>query len=510
MKTAILTADKDFKRAVIDPRIYGSFIEHLGRAVYGGIYDPGSPQADSEGFRTDVLKLVRELRIPVVRYPGGNFVSSYRWEDGIGPARLRPRRLDLAWKSLETNAVGVHEFAQWCSKAKTQAMMAVNLGTRGVTEACDLLEYCNHSSGTYFSDLRIKNGAAKPFDFKLWCLGNEMDGPWQIGHKTMDEYGRLACETARAMKVIDPDIELVACGSSNLHMPTFPQWEATVLEHTYDDVDYISMHQYYGNTDNDSADFLALSDDMDRFIRSVIAVCDFVKAKKRSKKNINISFDEWNVWFHSGAQDQDIIENHPWQQAPPLLEDIYTFEDALLVGLMLITLMKHADRVKIACMAQLVNVIAPIMVPENGSAWRQTIFYPLMHASVYGRGIVLEPALSTGCHDTSGHGDVTDVEAVAVYDEEHCEVNIFAVNRNLFEDVSFTMDLRGFGNVALKEHIVLENDDLKAVNGPFGGQVAPVARQDVDNDDGKAVCLLKKASWNVFRFKSGGRSDEMD
>lgn len=501
MRKAKLTADKDFKYAQVDERIFGSFIEHLGRGVYGGIYQPGHSSADEEGFRRDVLELVKELHIPVVRYPGGNFVSSYRWEDGIGPVSQRPKRLDLAWKSLETNEVGVHEFASWCKKANTKAMMAINLGTRGISEACDLLEYCNHPSGTYLSDLRIKNGAAEPFDFKLWCLGNEMDGPWQIGHKTMDEYGRLASETAKAMKIIDPSIELVACGSSFLTMPTFPQWEATVLEHAYDDVDYISMHQYYGNGENDTEDFFALSDDMDTFIRSVIAACDFAKAKKRARKNINISFDEWNVWFHSGDQDKEIIENHPWQKAPALLEDIYTFEDAVLVGLMLITLIKHADRVKIACMAQLVNVIAPIMTSENGGAWRQTIFYPMMHASVFGRGTVLEPVLVSDHHDTSKHENVSDVEAVAVYNEQLSELNIFAVNRNVGENVEFTMDLRGFENVKFTEHIVLANDNLKAVNSCDCGQVVPDVCQDVDNDHGKAVCMLKKASWNVFRFK---------
>ena len=379
--------------------------------------------------------------------------------------------------------------------------MAVNLGTRGIADACNLLEYCNHPSGTKYSDLRIKHGVKDPHNIKVWCLGNEMDGPWQIGHKTMEEYGRLAEETAKAMRLIDPDIELVSCGSSNLDMPTFPDWEAVTLSHTYDYVDYISMHQYYGNRDNDSNDFLAQSDDMDTFIRTVIATCDYVKAKKRSKKVMNLSFDEWNVWFHSNAADDDITENHPWQVAPPMLEDIYNFEDSLLVGLMLITLMKHADRVKMACLAQLVNVIAPIMTDAAGGAWKQTIFYPFMHASKYGRGIALQPVISSSRHATAKHDEITDVESVAVYNEEKDEVTIFAVNRNLEEDVELTTDVRSFAGYRIKEHIVMENDDLKAANTLTEQNVYPVNADDRSKlDDGVVTSVLKKASWNVIRL----------
>ena len=409
MKQAEMIIDKAFKVSEVDNRIYGSFIEHLGRAVYDGIYQPGNPLSDEDGFRTDVIEMVKELNVPIVRYPGGNFVSSFNWEDSVGPADQRPKRLDLAWRSLETNQIGLNEFSKWAQKANSEVMMAVNLGTRGIADACNLLEYCNHPSGTKYSDMRIEHGVKDPHKIKVWCLGNEMDGPWQLGHKTMDEYGRLAEETAKAMKIIDPDIELVSCGSSNREMPTFPEWEKTTLSYTYDYVDYVSLHQYYGNRNNDTADFLALSDDMDDFIRSVIATCDYVKAKKRGKKNINLSFDEWNVWFHSNEEDDDIMKNHPWQVAPSLLEDVYNFEDAILVGLMLITLMKHADRVKMACMAQLVNVIAPIMTDKNGGkAWKQTIFYPYMHASKYGRGTVLQPVISTPVHDTVAHENVSD------------------------------------------------------------------------------------------------------
>ena len=370
-KFARITLDKDFQISPVDKRIYGSFIEHLGRAVYGGIYQPGHPSADGEGFRQDVLDLVKELGVPIVRYPGGNFVSNFYWEDSVGPIADRPRRLELAWRSTEPNLIGVNEFASWAKKAETQVMMAVNLGTRGIDAACNLLEYCNHPSGTKYSDLRISHGVKKPHSIKTWCLGNEMDGPWQTGHKTAYEYGRLADETAKAMRQIDPSLELVACGSSNTSMPTYPQWEATVLEEAYDSVDFISLHTYYGNRFHDTANFLAQSDDMDHFIKTVIATCDFVKAKKRSKKDIMLSFDEWNVWFHANEADDDTMKNRPWSVAPRLLEDRYDFEDALLVGLMLITLLKHSDRVRMACMAQLVNVIAPSMTEENGPAWRQ-------------------------------------------------------------------------------------------------------------------------------------------
>lgn len=501
-KTAKLTVEKDFRISEIDKRIYGSFIEHLGRAVYGGIYEPGHPTADAEGFRQDVIDLVKELDIPIVRYPGGNFVSNFYWEDSVGPVADRPRRLELAWRSTEPNLVGINEFASWCRKAGTQVMEAVNLGTRGIEAACNLLEYCNHPSGTKYSDLRISHGVKEPHNIKVWCLGNEMDGPWQTGHKTADEYGHLADETAKAMKQIDPSIELVLCGSSNAGMPTFPQWESTALTWAYDSVDYISLHTYYGNRFNDTANFLAQSNDMDYFIRTVVSTCDYVKAKKRSKKNMMLSFDEWNVWFHSSQEDDETMRRRPWQVAPHLLEDHYDFEDALLVGLMLITLMKHSDRVKIACMAQLVNVIAPIMTEENGgAAWRQTIFYPLLHASKYGRGIALQPVLSSPKHDTMDYTDVTDVESVAVWNPEKEELTVFAVNRSVTDDLILECDLRSFEDYKLKEHIVLEHEDMKAVNSAGLSPVLPKTVTDrTEGDKGAFRSLLTKTSWNVFRF----------
>ncbi len=499
-KFAKMVVDKDFKIGEIDKRIYGSFVEHLGRAVYEGIFQPDHISADKDGFRTDVMELVKELNVPIIRYPGGNFVSNYFWEDGVGPVGERPKRLELAWRSLETNEVGLNEFAKWAKAANSEVMMAVNLGTRGVSDACNLLEYCNMPGGTKYSDLRISHGVTQPHNIKTWCLGNEMDGPWQLGSKTPTEYGRIAYETAKAMKLIDPEIELVSCGSSSTGMKTFPEWEAVTLEHTYDHVDYVSLHQYHGNAEDDTANFLAKSMETEHFIKTVISTCDYVKAKKRSKKNINLSFDEWNVWYHSHQADDNTMKREPWQKAPALLEDIYTFEDALVVGLMLITFLKYADRLKMACLAQLVNVIAPIMTESNGPAWKQSIFYPYYHVSNFGRGIALQPVLYSTKHDTKDYTDVNDIDSVAVYNEELSEVTIFAVNRDLEDSILFEVDLRSFEGYNMIEHIVLENDDMKTTNSAIAQPISPKKVTNSALDNGHLSVVLNKASWNVIRF----------
>ncbi|WP_203247645.1 arabinosylfuranosidase ArfA [Sporosarcina beigongshangi] len=497
-KTATMIVEKDFKVADIDDRIYGSFVEHLGRAVYGGIYEPSHPNATENGFRKDVIELVRELNVPLIRYPGGNFVSGYNWEDGVGPKEGRPCRLDLAWRAVETNELGTNEFMDWAKLVNAKVNMAVNLGTRGVDAARNLVEYCNHPSGTYYSDLRVSHGYKEPHKIKTWCLGNEMDGPWQIGQKTAVEYGRIANEAAKVMKLVDPTIELVACGSSYRDMPTFAEWEATVLDHTYENVEFISLHQYYGNPDNDLANYLARSLEMDDFIKSVISIADYIKSKKRSKKTINLAFDEWNVWYHTLDTDKNI---EPWGIAPQQLEDIYNFEDALLVGSMLITLLRNADRVKIACLAQLVNVIAPIMTEKNGAAWKQTIFYPFMHASAYGRGAVLNPIVSSPKYDSKDFTDVPVLDTTAVYNEEKEELTIFAVNRDLEDKLLLTCDIRNFDGYRVVEHIVLENNDMKKVNTVHVQEVVPNQNGDAVNKEGLVTATLPRLSWNVIRLK---------
>ena len=498
MKNAKLILDKDYVISEIDKRMFGSFIEHLGRAVYTGIYEPGHPTADKFGFRQDVVNLVRQLNVPIVRYPGGNFVSGFNWEDSIGPVADRPKRLDLAWKTTETNEVGLHEFVEWAKQANTEVMYAVNLGTRGPDAARNVVEYANHKGGSYWSDLRIKNGAKDPFDIKLWCLGNEMDGPWQMGAKTAYEYGRVAQEAAKMMKWVDDSIEVVACGSSGTHMKTFGEWEHTMLTECYDQVDYVSLHRYYGNPHNDTPDFLASTLDLDGFIKTVASICDAVKGTKRSKKQVNLSLDEWNVWYHSNQQDQKLYKTEPWGNALPLLEDIYNFEDALLVGLMLITMIKNADRVKIGCLAQLVNVIAPIMTSKMGGAWAQTIFYPVMQASMLGRGKSLLPQISCEKFDTAHYNDVPMVDAAAVLAEDG-SVTIFAVNRNLEEGVAMDCDLRSFGEFKKVTHTVLHHDDMKAVNTEENpNEVKPV---EVAAPKAGEPVVLPAASWNVIRLE---------
>ena len=500
MKKATLIMDRDYAIGQVDPRMYGSFIEHLGRAVYGGIYEPGHPTADANGFRRDVIDLVRKLNVPVVRYPGGNFVSGFRWEDSVGPRDQRPKRLDLAWFTTETNEVGLHEFVDWAKAANTEVMYAVNLGTRGPEEARSVVEYANHPSGSYYSDLRIRNGAKDPFGIKLWCLGNEMDGPWQMGHKNAYEYGRLADETAKMMKWVDPSIELVVCGSCGHDMPTYGDWEYQVLSECYDNVDYVSLHRYYGNPTNDTPGFLARNMDLGDFIEEVISLCDAVKGKKHAKKRLNLSFDEWNVWYHSNEQDKEVWKRGKWNRALPLLEDIYNFEDALLVGSILITFLQHADRVKVACMAQLVNVIAPIMTRNGGGAWAQTIFYPLMHASAYGRGTALRPVLKTPVYDCRDYDAVPVVDAAATVDDEG-NVTIFAVNKDLQEDVELEADLRAFGTLRPAEHIVLHHDDVKAVNTEENpDNVAPAQGEAAVIDGGRMTVRLPALSWNVIRL----------
>jgi alpha-N-arabinofuranosidase len=509
MVRARIVVDRDFTAGEVPRRLFGSFVEHMGRCVYTGIFEPDHPGADEDGLRTDVLELVREMGVTVVRYPGGNFVSGYRWEDGVGPVADRPHRLDGAWHTVESNAFGLHEFMTWARKAGVEPMEAINLGTRGVEAARQLVEYANHPGGTALSDLRMKNGAAEPFGIKLWNLGNEMDGPWQIGHKTADEYGRLATETAKAMRFVDPDLELVACGSSSRAMPTFGAWEQTVLGHTYEEVDYVSLHAYYEETEVDQASFLASAVDMDRFIESVVATADAIGAARKSRKRIDLSFDEWNVWYQTRPAPHRPTAGGQagWAYHPRVIEDVYTVTDAVVVGTLLNSLLRHGDRVKIANQAQLVNVIAPIFTEPGGPAWRQTSFWPFARTAALARGEILRLHVEADRVDTKQHGEADLVDVSGTYDAENGTVALFLANRSVDAPADVEVDLRGLTAeqvVGAEVLTVPEGGDRHTVNGPGQARVGlrPLPDVVVSPDRADTVRLqLPALSWAAVQLK---------
>ena len=493
MKTKINIV-KDFKLGTVSDTLFSSFIEHLGRAVYTGIYEPGHPGADEMGFRKDVIDLVKDLHVSLIRYPGGNFLSGYDWRNGIGPKDKRPVRLDRAWHTIEPNEIGIDEFYEWTLKTGTQIMGAVNMGTGTPQDAGDMVEYCNFPEGTYWSDLRAKNGHKNPYNIKTWCIGNEMDGPWQIGHLDADDYGKKALEAAKIMKWTDDTIKVVVCGSATTAMPTYPAWDRTVLEHTYDMVDYMSIHRYYENFGDDD-DFLASFFDMDEFIKTSCATCDYVKAVKRSKKTMYLSFDEWNVWYQQNQ------ESHPWQKAPRILEDHYSLLDALVVGGLAITLLNHSDRVKVACLAQLVNVIAPIFTEPGKGAYKQAIYYPFRDISVYGRGTVLTPVVRTENKVTKKYGEVPAVIFSTVYNEENNELSVFALNTSKTDISETEIDLSSFEKSKMFYRTELCGSNLNAKNSlETPDAVCPSKAELIEGDGNKYHVALKPASWNVLRF----------
>ncbi len=461
-KPVRIYADTRRTLAPIQRELFGSFLEQLGRAIYEGIYDPQSKLSDVNGFRKDVLDEIRKLGVPIIRYPGGNFVSGYDWLDGIGPKANRPKVLDKAWNTLNSNEFGTDEFVAWCRLVGTEPLLAVNLGTGTPEQAAALVEYCNVEKGTRWSELRRKNGVADAHKVQHWCLGNEMDGPWQIGHMTATEYGLKAQDAARQMRYVDPSLKLVACGSSGPGMPTYLEWDREVLEQCYDYVDAISLHRYFNNaeeTGGDSSKFLAMNLSMERQIDEVAAVCDVVRGHKRSAKKLSLSFDEWNVWYRART---GAAVNGGRQSAPHLLEEIYNLEDALLVGGLLNTLIRKADRVKLACLAQLVNVIAPIMTNENGLL-RQTTFYPYSWALEFARGATLDLMVESPVYDVSRLGEVAYVDVAGTFQLETGKVTLFLLNRDLVKPRHVEIVWEGSSPRA-GDTFVLTGSDLKASN----------------------------------------------
>jgi alpha-N-arabinofuranosidase len=503
MATARLLFDTRLPIGAVNRRLFGSFVEHLGRAVYDGIYEPGHPSADADGFREDVRELVQELGVSAIRYPGGNFVSGFRWEDSVGPRDDRPARIDLAWHSTETNEVGLHEFHQWLESIGSELVLAVNLGTRGTLETLDLLEYANLPGGTRLAGQRAANGRTEPFGVRMWCLGNEMDGPWQLGHRSADDYGKLAAQTARAMRMFDPSLELVVCGSSSRHMPTFGEWERVVLSHTYDDVDFISCHAYYEEKNGDAASFLASAVDMDAFIEQVVATIEHVKAVTRSDHVVNISFDEWNVWYNERFEKVDKLTGvDNWPVAPRLLEDTYSVLDAVVVGNLLISLLRHADRVTSASLAQLVNVIAPIMTEPGGIAWKQTTFFPFALTSALAVGAAVTTRVESDTYDTAAYGSVPTVDAVATHDAEANTVSIFVVNRSQTDATTLEFELGSLTGGVTAEAQTLADDDIYASNTlSEPTRVSMRANESIVIGEKSGTIVLPPVSWTVITLR---------
>lgn len=483
----------------IDRRIYGSFTEHMGRCIYGGIYEPGSPYSDVDGYRTDVIELIRELGVTIVRYPGGNFLSGYDWKDGIGPKPDRPQRLDLAWHSLETNQFGLDEFIDWAAKCGVEPMLAVNVGSAGLKDALELLEYANVDAESKWAQHRVRNGHSEPYGVKVWCLGNEMDGPWQLGHMSAADYARVAEDVARGMRQIDENLELVICGSSSRSMPTFGSWEETVLEGAYELVDHISLHSYYEDH-GDVQSFLACSVDLDNFIVEVCAIADQVKAKHGSEKTITLSLDEWNVWRLSEYQALPRPKN--WEVAPKIIEDEYTVADAVVVGNLLISILRNSDRVKMACLAQLVNVIAPIRTEPDRKAWRQTTFYPFAYTAKLGKGVALSTRVESDALATIKFGNVSSVDAIATYDKESGELAVFMVNRSLSDAQETAIVLNGFNILEVLEQVTLSDIDLKKTNNyQDSNAVTPDLKRTATFEGNLVSLTLPPASWQVVNLR---------
>ncbi len=492
-------ADARRTLAPLHREVFGSFLEHLGRAIYEGIYDPQSKLADANGFRKDVLEEIKKLGVPIIRYPGGNFVSGYNWLDGVGPKASRPAVLDKAWNAINSNEFGTDEFLAWCRLVGTEPLLGLNLGTGTPDEAAALVEYCNLEKGTRWSDLRRKNGIAEPYKVQHWCLGNEMDGPWQIGHMTATEYGMKAQDAARQMRYVDPSLNLIACGSSGPGMPTYLEWDREVLEQCYEYVDAISLHRYFTNaeeTGGDSTKFLAMNLSMERQIDEVAAVCDMVRGHKRSPKKLWLSFDEWNVWYR--ARNGDAVNGHR-QSAPHLLEEVYNLEDALLVGGLVNSLIRKAGRVQLACLAQLVNVIAPIMTNANGLL-RQTIYYPYSWALEFARGAALELLVESPTYDVTGMGAVSYVDVAGTYQADTGKTVLFLLNRDLAKPHEVEILWEGTAPHAT-EAVVLTGSDLKASNTfEAPSRVVPQQAEKPSNSGARTTFELPARSYSVVEW----------
>lgn len=491
-KQARIYIDTNRKISEISPLLFSGFAEHMGRCIYKGIYDPTSPHADENGLRKDVLNVLREVNYRSIRYPGGNFLSGYRWEDGVGPKNQRPVRRDLAWKSIETNQFGTNEFIEFCKAINAEPMLAVNMGTGTIQDAANLVEYCNAPTGTKYADMRASHGYKDPHNVKYWCIGNEMDGPWQIGHLDAIEYGKKAREAAKMMHWQDPSIQMVLCGSSGPAMPTYPEWDRVALEFCWEHVDYHSMHYYARNDENDTSSYLALSAEFENFVDTLSGVLQYVKAKTRSNHDVYLSWDEWNVWYKDRSGDGE------WAEAPHLSEEVYNLEDALVVAQWMNVFLRQSDVLKIACLAQIVNVISPITTTPDGLL-KHTTYYPIMLFSQLAHGEALDVKVQAPMYQTKQFGDMPLLDVSSSYDAETGRNVIFIVNRSQTEDVLVDLNWQANKPDRIKSAYQLAGTDPKAVNSfENPNNITTVSIEVPDVDNGQSTMMLPPLSFTVL------------
>lgn len=507
MKHVKLFSDSHYPIGRVDDKVFSSFTEHLGRCIYSGLYEPGHETADENGFRGDVMEMIKGLKVPVIRYPGGNFVSCYDWHDGIGPKEKRPKRLDYAWSSIETNEFGIDEFCRWAEKAGIEPMIAVNLGTGNIKDAGDLVEYCNFPGGTYWSDLRIANGHKEPYNVKYWCLGNEMEGSWQAGHLSAEDYTKKALEAAKIMHWVDPTIKLIACGSSYEMLPTYLEWDRVMLKDLFDQVDYLSTHNYTMNAGQSTRDYLSSYQQLDNHIKNSKKVIDYVKAQGKFQKDIKICLDEWNVWNFQdikieslsdlgGITSFEMTSAEKWEIAPPILEEKYSLLDALTFGGLGIALINNADTVEIACLAQLINVIAPITTKRGGGILKQSTYYPFELLSRYGRGTAMRTVPEGDTYDSAYGKGLSSAPCALIHNESTGEITVFALNIEE-EELELSLELNGYGEKSICLHTVLSGENLSAINTfEAPDKVVP---KELTASGTKAV--LPKQSFNVIVMK---------
>jgi alpha-N-arabinofuranosidase len=495
--TSINTSAKvyiDTNRTIgdISPLLFSGFAEHMGRCIYDGIYQPDSPNSDEHGFRIDVMAALRELNFRMIRYPGGNFLSGYHWLDGVGPRDQRPRRRELAWQSIETNQFGTNEFIEYCKLINTKPMLGANLGTGTISDASSLVEYCNAPVGSKYSDLRAAHGYKEPHAVEFWCLGNEMDGPWQIGHLEMDEYGRKAREAAKMMKWQDPTIKLALCGSSGTGMPTYPEWDRYVLETAWEHVDYLSLHYYVANRENDTASYLASAAQFESQIDTLAATLRYVKAKLRSKHDVFLSWDEWNVWYKA----QNTQGN--WTEAPHLIEEVYNAEDALVVAQWLNVFLRRCDVLKIACLAQIVNIIAPVLTTDD-SVLRQSTFYPFVFFSKYASGQSLDVLTKVATMNTRLYGNQPLLDVSASHDADTGAGAVFLVNRSQTDTITTEVVWQSEAPAQIKAVHQMAFTDLKAANSfEHPDVIVPRTLAGMAVDGNKVVMQLPPQSFTVL------------